>query len=45
MQRDATLNIEGCAGTQLVRCQYLSFCTCKASTFVLVKQVYLATFS
>jgi hypothetical protein len=30
------------SGTQLLRCQYVYFCTSKASTFVLVKQVYLS---
>ena len=31
------------SGTQRFRCQYVNFCTSKASTFVLVQQVYLAT--
>jgi hypothetical protein len=30
------------SGTQLLRCQYVHFCTSKASSFVLVKQVYLS---
>ena len=30
------------SGTQLLRCQYMYFCTSKASTSVLVKQVYLS---
>jgi hypothetical protein len=30
------------SGTPLLSCHYLYFCTSKASTFVLVKQVYLS---